>query len=193
VTLLRALADRNQPVEVEARVVVVGRGGVRPAVTILAPLGAGDSLRYHVIRALGHLQAREAVGRLHRLYPSSPLHERLEIIQALTRIGGPELADFLRGRLMEEDVEIRRLAARGLADLADPADAQTFRRLARDPDWGIRNEAARGLAWSGAADGRDALLTLARDIEPVVARTARQSLDQLAGRSEPARQVRRTA
>ena len=70
---------------------------------------------------------------------------------------------------------------------------QTFRRLARDPDWGIRNEAARGLAWSGAADGRDALLTLARDVEPVVARTARQSLDQLAGRSEPARQVRRTA
>jgi HEAT repeat protein len=94
---------------------------------------------------------------------------------------------------MEAEVEIRRVAARGLADLADPADAQTFRRLARDPDWGIRNEAARGLAWSGAADGRDALLTLARDVEPVVARTARQSLDQLAGRSEPARQVRRTA
>jgi HEAT repeat protein len=193
VTLLRALADRNQPVQLEALELLVRRGGDRTAVTLLALLGTGDSLRYHVIRALGHLQAGEAVGRLHRLYPTSPLHERLEIIEALTRIGGPELADFLRGRLMEAEVEIRRVAARGLADLADPADAQTFRRLARDPDWGIRNEAARGLAWSGAADGRDALLTLARDVEPVVARTARQSLDQLAGRSEPARQVRRTA
>jgi HEAT repeat protein len=133
------------------------------------------------------------VGRLHRLYPTTQLHERLEIIEALTRIGGAELADFLRGRLMEDDVEVRRLAARGLADLADPADAATFRRLARDPDWGIRNEAARGLAWCGAGDGREALLTLARDVEPVVARTARQSLDHLAGRSSPAGQVRRTA
>jgi HEAT repeat protein len=193
VTLLRALADRNQPVQLEALELLVRRGGERTAVTLMALLGTGDSLRYHVIRALGHLQAADAVGRLHRLYPTSPLHERLEIIEALTRIGGPELPDFLRGRLMEEDVEIRRLAARGLADLADPADVGTFRRLARDPDWGIRNEAARGLAWCGAGDGREALLTLARDVEPVVARTARQSLDQLAGRSEPARQVRRTA
>ena len=193
VVLLRALADRNQPVQLEALELLVRRGGDRTAVTLMALLGTGDSLRYHVIRALGHLQAGDAVSRLHRLYPTSPLHERLEIIEALTRIGGPELADFLRGRLMEDDVEIRRLAARGLAELADPADAQTFRRLARDADWGIRNEAARGLAWSGAADGREALLTLARDVEPVVARTARQSLDQLAGRAEPARQVRRTA
>jgi HEAT repeat protein len=193
VTLLRALADRNQPVQLEALELLVRRGGERTAVTLMALLGTGDSLRYHVIRALGHLQAADAVGRLHRLYPTSPLHERLEIIEALTRIGGPELPDFLRGRLMEEDVEIRRLAARGLADLADPADVGMFRRLARDPDWGIRNEAARGLAWCGAGDGREALLTLARDVEPVVARTARQSLDQLAGRSEPAREVRRTA
>jgi HEAT repeat protein len=192
VTLLRALADRNQPIQLEALELLVRRGGDRTATTLLALLGTGDSLRYHVIRALGHLQARDAVGRLHRLYPTSALHERLEIIEALTRIGGPELADFLRGRLMEADVEIRRLAARGLAELADPADGATFRRLARDPDWGIRNEAARGLA-AGSTDGRDTLLTLARDVEPVVARTARQSLDRLAGRTEPARQVRRTA
>jgi HEAT repeat protein len=193
VTLLRALADRNQPVQLEALEHLVSRGGDRTATTLMALLGTGDSLRYHVIRALGHLQARDAVGRLHRLYPTSALHERLEIIEALARIGGPELADFLRGRLMEEDVEIRRLAARGLAELGDPADAPTFRRLARDPDWGIRNEAARGLAAAGAPDGRETLLTLARDVEPVVARTARQSLDLLAGRAEPARQVRRTA
>jgi HEAT repeat protein len=193
VTLLRALADRNQPVQLEALELLVRRGGDRIATTLMALLGTGDSLRYHVIRALGHLQTRDAVGRLHRLYPTSALHERLEIIEALTRIGGPELADFLRGRLMEADVEVRRLAARGLAELADPADTQTFRRLARDPDWGIRNESARGLAAAGAADGRDTLLTLARDVEPVVARTARQSLERLAGRAEPTRQVRRTA
>ena len=193
VTLLRALADRNQPVQLEALELLVRRGGDRTATTLMALLATGDSLRYHVIRALGHLQAGDAVSRLHRLYPTSALHERLEIIEALTRIGGPELPDFLRGRLMEDDVEVRRIAARGLAELADPADAQTFRRLARDPDWGIRNEAARGLAVAGAADGRDTLLTLARDVEPVVARTARQSLDRLAGRAEPARQVRRTA
>jgi HEAT repeat protein len=191
VVLFRALADRNQPVQLEALELLVRRGGDRTAVTLMALLGAGDSLRYHVIRALGHLEAREAVGRLHRLYAPSPLHERLEIIAALTRIGGPELPDFLRGRLMESEPEVRRLAARGLADLAEPADAPLFRALARDPDWGIRNEAARGLG--GRPDSRDTLLTLVRDVEPVVARTARQSLDGLAGPGALAGTVRRTA
>ncbi len=192
VALFRALADRNQPVQLEALELLVRRGGDRIAATLMALLGTGDSLRYHVIRALGHLEAYEAVGRLHRLYPTVPLHERLEIMAALMRIGGPELGDFLRGRLMEDEVEIRRLAARGLAELADPADAPLLRNLARDPDWGIRNEAARGFGRLGRLDVRETLLTLARDVEPVVARTARQSLDELTG-SGPAGAARRTA
>jgi HEAT repeat protein len=50
--------------------------------------------------------------------------------------------------------------------------------LAEDADWDIRNSAARGLGRLGTADARAALLGLARDVESVVAATARAALDQ---------------
>jgi len=53
--------------------------------------------------------------------------------------------------------------------------------LAADPDWNIRNEAARGLGRLGGAEIQPTLLTLVRDVEPIVARTARKALDQLPG------------
>jgi HEAT repeat protein len=51
-------------------------------------------------------------------------------------------------------------------------------RLAEDPDWDIRNSAARGLGRVGTPETRPALLTLARDVESVVAATARSALEQ---------------
>jgi HEAT repeat protein len=44
----------------------------------------------------------------------------------------------------------------------------------------MRNEAARGLGRLGLPESRPTLLTLVRDVEPVVARTARGALDGLA-------------
>jgi HEAT repeat protein len=50
--------------------------------------------------------------------------------------------------------------------------------LAEDVDWDVRNSAARGLGRLGTAEARPALLTLARDVESVVAATARAALEQ---------------
>jgi HEAT repeat protein len=49
-------------------------------------------------------------------------------------------------------------------------------RLAGDADWCIRAEAARGLGRLRMAEVDDVLLTLARDVEPAVASTAREAL-----------------
>ncbi len=179
VALIRALADRSQPVQLEALELLVRRGGAKAVTTLVALLSAGDSLRYHVIRALGHVQATEAAGKLISLYPECGPHERLEIVWALIRISPPGLVAFLRGRLEEGETEIRRVATYGLAELADSAHLPVLLSLATDADWNVRNEAARGLGLLELPACRDPLLTLVRDVEPVVARTARKALERL--------------
>ncbi|HEU5039484.1 MAG TPA: HEAT repeat domain-containing protein [Gemmatimonadales bacterium] len=184
--LIRALADRDLTVQIEALELLVRRGGEKAEATLLAMLGARDSLRYHVIRALGHLGAVRAVSRLRSLYPECGPYERVEIVWALIRIGPPDLAEFLLARLAEPETELRRVAAHGVAELADPARLPLLLTLGEDPDWNVRNEAARGLGLLGLERCRPALLTLARDVEPVVARTARKALDQLPAVAIPA-------
>ena len=186
VALIRALADRDLPVQIEALELLVRRGGEKAEATLLAMLGARDSLRYHVIRALGHLKAAKAAGRLRSLYPECGPYERVEIVWALIRIAPPDLAEFLLARLAEPETELRRVAAHGMAELADPARLPLLTTLAGDPDWNVRNEAARGLGLLRLERCRPGLLTLARDVEAVVARTARKALDQLPAVAIPA-------
>jgi HEAT repeat protein len=179
VALIRALADRHQPIQVEALELLVKRDHGKTVPILAALLETGDSLRYHVIRALGHMRAKQAAPQLESLYHLCGPHEQVEIILALIRIGGPGLAPFLRTRLSESEPEIRRVAARGLATLADQALLPLLLELAADADWCIRDEAARGLGLLGLAECRTPLLTLARDVEPVVASTARAALGML--------------
>jgi HEAT repeat protein len=106
-------------------------------------------------------------------------HEQLQIVAALIRIAPAWIAEFLRDRLGDSEVEMRRVAAQGLADLADERELGLLLPLADDADWGIRNEVARGLGRLAKPATRHVLLALARDVEPVVAATARASLDRL--------------
>jgi HEAT repeat protein len=176
VLLLRALADRDPALQVEALDLLMGRGGDRLRATLLAMLGVEDSLRYHVIRALGRLGHAEAVVPLKALFASAPLHERIEILAALARLGGPAAREFLRQSLDQPLPEIRRAAAQGFAALAEAGDLELLRRLAGDQDWVLRSEAARALGGLGPGPARPLLLDLVRDLEPAVARTARAAL-----------------
>ena len=176
VALIRALADRHQPIQVEALELLVKRDHDKTVSTLAALLGADDSLRYHVIRALGHLRASAAAPALESLYDRCGPHEQVEIVLALIRIAAPGVAQFLRTRLSESEPEIRRVAARGLATLADRTQLPLLLALAADSDWCIRDEAARGLGLLGLVECREPLLILARDVEAVVASTARAAL-----------------
>lgn len=182
VLLFRALADRDETIQTDALELLAKRPGGKTADTLLALLTTNDSLRYHVIRALGRLGAAQAAGPLETLYVAAPFHEKLEIISAIANLAGPGAVDFLRLCLDDPHIDVRRVAAQGLADLVGPADAGLLAGLAQDPDWAIRNEAARGLGRLRTPDQRAVLVNLARDLEPVVARTARIAL----GAEEPA-------
>jgi len=179
VLLLRALADRDQHTQVEALELLVARGGEQSIAVLIAMLGTSDSLRFHVIRALGRCRAKSAAAKLRTVFPDCGPHEQLQIVTSLIRIAPPWIGEFLRERLGDREVEMRRIAAQGLADLADEHELPVLLPLAEDADWSIRNEAARGLGRLAKPATRHVLLALARDVEPVVAATARASLERL--------------
>ncbi|MGE5230531.1 MAG: HEAT repeat domain-containing protein [Deltaproteobacteria bacterium] len=178
--LFRGLGDRDERVQMEVLELLVERGGDRTGATLIALLSAADSIRFRVIRALGRLRVAEAVPKLESLYPDAPLHERVEILRALAAIAPPGVTDLLRTRLGAPEPDIRHVAAFGLAQVAGPEDIPTLVAMAGDDDWAMRNEAARGLGRLGLPESRSTLLTLVRDVEPLVARTARGALDGLA-------------
>jgi HEAT repeat protein len=177
--LVRKLQDADESVRIEAVELLVRNGSTRAVPALVGLLFVSDDLRYHAIRALGRLRAESAAPELERLFPRAGGHERLEIVAALIRIGAPGLLAFLKARLEETEPEVRRVAADGLARVAQPADLPLLVQLAHDPDWSIRNHAGWGLGRLGLQRGRDALLALVRDTEPVVARTARAALTKL--------------
>jgi HEAT repeat protein len=185
VVLLRALADRHPPIQTEALELLVRRGGDRSVATMVALLGSADSLRFHVIRALGHCRAQAAASRLRDLYPECGPHEQLQIVWSLLRIAPPWLSEFLLLRLAEPDLDMRRAAAQGISEVAGFDHLPVLLALAEDADWDIRNSAARGLGRLGTPETRPALFTLARDVESVVAATARAALEQLSYGASP--------
>lgn len=176
VLLLRGLADRDQGLQFESLDLLVTRGGDRVRTTLLALLGVNDSLRYHVIRALGRLGRSEAAAPLGSLFASAALHEKIEILNALARLGGEVSRKFLKECLEQPQPEVRRVAAQGLAALADDDDLELLGQLAKDTDWVVRSEAAQALGRVGPGLARPMLLDLVRDLEPAVARTARAAL-----------------
>jgi HEAT repeat protein len=179
VVLIRALGDTDSAIQREALDLLVERDHGKTVPTLAALLGAADSLRCHVIRALGQLRAVDAVPQLQSLYERCAHYEQVEIVLAMTRIGGHQIGGFLRARLSESEPEIRRAAARGLARLVDPSHLTLLISLAGDRDWCIRAEAARGLGRLNLAECQTTLLTLARDVEPAVASAAREALAPL--------------
>jgi len=176
VVLIRALADRDPSVQVEALELLVGRGNERVVTTFIALLSVADSLRYHVIRALGRLGDRRAAPALEALFSTAAFHEQLEICGTLGRLRAANCRAFLVDALASTQDEVRHAAAQALMDVAEPEDIEVIRKLAADQDWVLRSEAARGFGRLGLAEARPVLLDLARDIEPAVARTARAAL-----------------
>ncbi len=179
--IIEMLADEDASVRTEAVEALVRRE-CRKAESALVPLlGAPDPLRYHVIRGLGRLQVKGAAGKLMEIFADAPPHERIEIVAALNLMAAPGLLPFLKERLSEHDLETRRVASDGLARLATAADAADLVALSSDIDWTVRNHAAWGLGRLALPSTRDAIMQLCRDVEPVVARTARVALAKLGG------------
>ena len=73
-------------------------------------------------------------------------------------------------------LDLRRAAARGLVRLPEALALDDLAGMASDQDWSIRGIAAGALNGSHGPGGRELLMKLGRDDEPVVAAMARRSL-----------------
>ena len=180
VLLLRALADRHQATQVEALELLVARGGEQSVAVLVALLGTADSLRFHVIRALGHCRAQAGAP------PSSAPCSRMRAARAAAdrRRAHPHRARRGSGSSCGSGWATPRSRCGASRRRAWPTwrastSCRVLLPLAEDADWSIRNEAARGLGRLAKPMTRQVLLALARDVEPVVAATARASLERL--------------
>jgi HEAT repeat protein len=177
--VLPILDDPDPSVRIEAIDVLVRRGSEAAVPRLISLLESDDRVRYHAIRALGRLQAAEAAIPLRDLFDGACAHEQVEIVSALMRISPVWIGMFLRERFRGENVEVRRLAAEGLVRIPDALDTTDLLEMAEDEDWSVRSFAAWGLGRSGSPRRREALLDLSRDMEPLVARIAREALDKI--------------
>lgn len=179
--LIPLLDDPDTAVQIEAIDALVRRGCPKLVSRLLPLLDSDDRLRYHVIRALGRLRAAEAAEPLRRLFDESCTHEQVEITSALVRIEPAWIGAFLVERFHSDNVEIRRIAAEALVRLPEKPEENDLLEMAEDEDWSIRGFAAWGLGSSGHMRQRETLLNLCRDVEPLVARIAREALDGCRG------------
>ena len=182
--LIEVLDDLDLSVRTEAVEALVRRG-CRKAEAALVPAAGrrrSASLPRHPRAgpSAGDPRRRAADGDLH---PPRPAHERIEIVAALNLIAAPGLLPFLKDRLLRARPRdpaggLRRAGpaghCRGRRRSAGAGRATPTGRCATTPPgaWGV---------WALPAPAR-AVLLLCRDVEPVVARTARVALAKLGKR-----------
>jgi HEAT repeat protein len=181
--IMAGLRDDDTVVRIATVEILVHRRCRKAIPALVELLSAGHPLRYHLVRALGRLRARAAASRLQALYAGAPLHERIEIVVALNQMAPAGLLAFLREVLREPDVELRRVASDGFVRAAGAHEFETMVALARDADWVVRNHATWGLGRLGLPEAQSHLMLLARDVEPLVARTAQAAMGRLRGNS----------
>lgn len=177
--LVPLLDDPDPGIRVEAIEVLARRGHEGLAPRLAPMLEMDDLVRYHAIRALGRLRAGEAAGPLRHLFSRAHTHEQIEIVSALIRIAPSWIVEFLEEQYEGNNPEIRRIAAEGLVRLPGALTTSDLVSMSGDEDWSIRSFAAWGLGrTAGSQEGREALLALCRDTEPLVARIAREALER---------------
>jgi HEAT repeat protein/lysophospholipase L1-like esterase len=146
--------------------------------------------RASAARALGLLQAREAVPALARALRDDDPAVRARVALALAHIGeAGDALPALRAALRDADPWVREEAARALGLLAQPDPALTDGLLAAlsDAAAGVRRHAARALARVGpeAPQVRAALARATADADERVRHEARQSLERLSKSAAP--------
>lgn len=111
--------------------------------------------------------AMSELSALTALLASPEADERARALAQLVQAGRSASVP-LRQALDELDLEGRRLAAQGLAEIADPAAEAAYRGLLDDSDPAVRGRGAQGLAAVGADDATTALVGTIDDLPDVL-------------------------
>jgi HEAT repeat protein len=179
--VMRALPWRDwlgeaPEVYAEAAAEAAGRSQLRELLPVLRQL-PWQVATPALVRAFGELGDREAVPVLLALAAARP-ELRLQALEVMGRIGGPEARAILRARASAARGGEARAAYRALSLCAAEEDEALFRAAVTDPDWYVRLLCVEVLGRFGRAENLIALARLAGD---PVASVASRALALLEG------------
>ncbi len=127
--LLLVLADPDASVRAAAVGALAKVGTAEEGKRLIPLLADEPEVRDRAIRAIGALRVREAGPALRELWESSRKREESErILTAISRIGDPEQAPFLRSLVQDPNQTYRRLAIEGLARVAAEDQITAFKK-----------------------------------------------------------------
>ena len=156
--LIEMTAD-SDPMVQEAAVRALGRRGAVSATPIIARLASSPNshLRQGAVWALGQLQDRSALNAVITASRDTSKHVRGDATWALGLIGGPRASARVNELANDPIPQVRLAAACSLEMIHDTGDSR----------------------------GRDTLLRLSNDTDPVVREVARWAIGRLTARSSP--------
>ncbi|HXH40442.1 MAG TPA: HEAT repeat domain-containing protein [Thermoanaerobaculia bacterium] len=157
---------------------VVARRRVRALMPLVRREIAHDPLP-SLVACAGTMRDRASlpliIEALSRCAPSA----RADAFESIGAIGGENARKLLHAFATCGDGADERLAVRAIARHARPADCVLMRSLAKSSDWAVRYHAGEALAKFPRLENLAALMTLAADVTPLVAQSARGWLNAL--------------
>jgi HEAT repeat protein len=131
----------------------------------------------YLIRTLGELGDRDAVGQLVGFLEANDSPLEPLVLESLGRIGGPEARSALRDATASESPQRQRMAYRALSRCATEDDDEIFRDATTHGDWYVRLSCAEVLGRFSRPENLAALARLAADPVPIVAQRALSYLE----------------
>ncbi|MCK5799289.1 MAG: HEAT repeat domain-containing protein, partial [Deltaproteobacteria bacterium] len=146
-TLRRGLKDKAAGVRLAAALALASHGQRDGQAVLTKAVEDGGPYSGRALRALARLNISQKKHVRTLARSKSASSRRTAMATAITVLGATAALPILRRGARDDDVTVRRAAARGLATLAgkQPAVGPLLRRLTRDPDAAIRAAAALGL------------------------------------------------
>ncbi len=145
--LRRGLKDKAAGVRLAAALALASHGQRDGQAILTKAVDDGGPNSERALRALAHLNISQKKHVRTLARSKSASSRRTAMATAVTVLGATAALPILRRGARDDDVTVRRAAARGLATIASkqPTVGPLLRRLTRDPDAAVRAAAALGL------------------------------------------------
>lgn len=180
--LVTALEDESPEVRIRAAKALGEVGGTAAVAPLVRALGEPN--RWSTIRIADILATmRGGVGaQLVAEFDRMSLHARLAAVDILGRLRSLEAVDWLRGRLLDADRDVRARACHALGAIGDPESGGPLVNALSDPEWPVRAMAAKALGRIRHVAAIPALGAALRDREWWVRANAAEALRQMGPR-----------
>ena len=180
--LIRVLEGDNSLLRLVAAKSLVAAG--EPAVGALLDVVKNSQdadARSRAVETLGQIGSKQTGPHLGKLLQDNDLEDRIkyEIVEALGKIGDPDLIETLIQAMANGDPVMRFRAGRALVRMGSPAVEELARLLQEHPNEDVRRSSAEALVQIGDARAAPILIAALHDDNNLVRKAATEALGKL--------------